>query len=372
MSSTTAAPALPASTTPPPGTPEIGVATLSDLQPLTVDGRATSARARTEQIIELGVMAERLGLDSIGVGEHHSEDFAISSPAVVLAAIAARTRTIRLTSAVSVLSVADPVRLYQDFASLDLISGGRAELTVGRSAYAEPFALFGLDLADYAELFTERLDLLLKIRDSERVTWAGRFRAPLYDAPVVPRAVQEQMPIWIGAGGSPESVQRAGALGLPLTLGYLGGGPHQVRRSIDLYRAAGHAAGHGPERLKVGVALHYLSASSEAEAAAAYPYYRDFLRPKTPGGSGFIVSRAQFEHGRTAQGALMIGTVDHVADKLTTLHRITGFDRVQALVDWGGLPPEIVEASLTRLGDEIAPALRQAALQSAPVPADVG
>lgn len=179
----------------PPAVPEIGIATLSDLRPIIVDGRATSPRQRIEQIVRLGVLADRLGLDSIGVGEHHGDDFAVSSPAVVLAAIAARTTAIRPTSGVSVLSVADPVRLHQDFVSLDLLGGGRAGLTVGRSAYAEPFALSGLDLADYADLFTEKLDLLLTVRDDERVTWAGRFRAPLHDAPVTPRALQDQLPV---------------------------------------------------------------------------------------------------------------------------------------------------------------------------------
>lgn len=338
---------------------EIGISTLTDIQPTTVDGRRVSVVDRMNQIIELGVRAETLGLDVIGVGEHHSADFVVSSPAVVLAAIAARTNTIRLTSAVTVLSVLDPVRVYQDYASLDLVSGGRAEITAGRSAYAEPFALFGLPLSEYGELFEEKLDLLLKLRSEESLTWQGRYRSPLTGEPVTPRAIQPELPVWIGAGGSPDSIIRAARLGLPLILGYLGGSPARLGQSTDLYRRAGKEFGTS-EKLKVGIALHYLGTASDTEAAEAYPYYRDFLRPKTPGGSGFEVSRHSYETGRQPGQALMIGESGAVIDKLVALHRATGFDRVQALLDWGGLPPALVDESLERLGSEIAPAVRHA------------
>jgi alkanesulfonate monooxygenase SsuD/methylene tetrahydromethanopterin reductase-like flavin-dependent oxidoreductase (luciferase family) len=341
---------------------QIGISTLTDIQPVAVDGRHVTGIDRVNQIIELGVRADELGLDVIGVGEHHSADFVVSSPAVILAAIAARTARIRLTSAVTVLSVLDPVRVYQDYASLDLVSGGRAEITAGRSAYAEPFALFGLPLSEYGELFEEKLDLLLKLREAESISWQGRYRPALTGEPVTPRAVQPQLPVWIGAGGSPDSVLRAARLGLPLILGYLGGSPANLAQSTDLYRRAGEQFGTS-EKLQVGIALHYLGTASDTEAEAAYPYYHDFLRPKTPGGSGFSVSRENYDVGRQPGQALMIGESGPVIDKLIALHRATRFDRIQALVDWGGLPPALVNDSLERLGVEIAPAVRDAIAQ---------
>jgi alkanesulfonate monooxygenase SsuD/methylene tetrahydromethanopterin reductase-like flavin-dependent oxidoreductase (luciferase family) len=338
---------------------QIGISTLTDIQPVTVDGRHVTAIDRMNQIVRLGVRADELDLDLVGVGEHHSSDFVVSSPAVVLAAIASRTTRVRLTSAVTVLSVLDPVRVYQDYASLDLVSGGRAEITAGRSAYAEPFALFGLPLSEYGELFEEKLDLLLKIRQTESISWQGRYRPELAGEPVTPRALQPELPVWIGAGGSPESVVRAARLGLPLILGYLGGSPAHLAQSTDLYRRAGEQFGTS-EKLRVGIALHYLGAASEAEAASAYPYYRDFLRPKAPAGSGFVVSRENYDAGRGPGQALMIGETAPVIDKLVALHAATRFDRIQALVDWGGLPPALVEESIERLGTEIAPSLREA------------
>ncbi|TQS41352.1 LLM class flavin-dependent oxidoreductase [Cryptosporangium phraense] len=332
---------------------EIGIASLSDRQPRTVDGRSVSEASRMRQIIELGVRADELGLDVFGVGEHHSRDFVVSSPAPVLAAVAARTSNIRLTSAVTVLSALDPVRVYQDFATLDLISGGRAEMTVGRSAHPEPFALFGIDIERYDEVFTEKLGLLLQLREQGEISWRGEFRPPLSRATVGPRA---DVPMWIGAGGTPASAARAGVLGLPLILGYLGGDPEHLRRLVDLYRAAGDRAGQSG--LQVGVAAHYFGASSEEEAASTYPYYRDFLRPKQPGGGGYTVSPRDFVEGREPGRPLMIGTSEQVTEKLVELHKVVGFDRVQLLVDWGGLPGELVEASLERLGTEIAPAVR--------------
>ncbi|BBH69334.1 luciferase [Actinoplanes sp. OR16] len=325
---------------------EIGIASLSDRQPCTVDGRPTTEAGRTAEIIELGVQADRAGLDLIGVGEHHSRDFAVSSPAPILAAIAARTGRIRLTSAVTVLSVHDPIRVHQDFATLDVISGGRAEITVGRSAYPEPFALFGVDINRYEEIFAAKLESLLRLRSGSPET--------------VPHPVQDPLPLWIGAGGSPASVARAGALGLPLILGYLGGSPDHLRRLTDLYRATGEQAGHG-DRLRVGVAAHYFGAASEHEAAATYPHYHDFLRPKSPGGGGFVVSEQAFTEGRTLDRPLMIGTSEQVTEKLLHLHQAIGYDRLQLLADWGGLPQSQVHDSVHRLAGEIAPALRESA-----------
>lgn len=335
---------------------EIGIATLADLQPRTVDGTHRSPQQRLEEIVAFAVQADEGGLHHVGVGEHHNRHFVVSSPAVVLAAIAARTTSIRLVSSVSVLSALDPVRLYQDFATLDLLSGGRAELTVGRSAYPEPFALFGADVSQYDSLFAEKLDLLLRLRASDTVTWQGRFRPPLQDAHIAPRALQDLLPVWVGVGGTAASAVRAGRLGLPMILGYIGGSAARLRALADVYREAGEDAGHR-DQLQVGVALHFLATADEPAAAGAYRYYQDFMRPKDPGGGGFQVTRQQYDAGRGRHGHLMIGTQDQVADKLVAPHDAVGFDRVQALVDWGGLPKAVVQDSLSRLTTTIAPAL---------------
>ncbi len=341
-------------------TVRIGVSTLSDLQPRTVDGRPISPQARMDQIVEIGVQADRLGLDVFGVGEHHSADFLVSSPVPVLSAVAARTERIRLTSAVTVLSVHDPVRVYQDFATLDLLSHGRAELAVGRSAYPDPFELFGVDIRHYDEAFTERLELLLRLCDGDRTPWSGRHRPPVVPAAVTPRAVRRPLPVWIGAGGSPGSVVRAGRAGLPLILGYIGGTPDHLRQLVDLYHAAGAEAGHA-DRLEVGVAVHYFAGETAAEAASTYRHYHDFLRPKQAGAQGITVSPQAFAEGLGRDRHLMIGTSEQVVEKLTRLRAKVPFDRVQLLAAWGGLPPELVQASLHRLGTQIAPALRAAA-----------
>jgi len=338
---------------------DIGIATLTDVQPHTVDGRTRTVEQRTAQIVRLGVQADQLGLDHLGVGEHHSVDFAVASPAVVLAAIASRTSRLRLTSSVSTLGALDPVRLYQDFATVDLISGGRAEITVGRSAYPDPFALFGEPIQFYDDLFTEKLDLLLQLRSSPRVTWRGRFRPALDDAPIVPRPVQDPLPIWVGVGGTPASAERAGALGLPMILGYIGGTADRLAALATIYRRAADRAGHA-ESARVGVGVHFFAAEDETTAAETYPYYRDFLRPKSPGGGGFDVEPEHFRHGLSPNGHLAIGTPEQVTEKLLALHRIVGFDRLQALPDWGGLPEDAVTESVRHLAETIAPVLRTA------------
>ncbi|WNV85657.1 LLM class flavin-dependent oxidoreductase [Umezawaea sp. Da 62-37] len=338
-------------------TVDIGIASLTDLRPRTVDGRDRTAEERISQITALAELADREGLDHVGIGEHHNPEFVVSSPAVVLAAVAARTTRVRLTSSVSTLSALDPVRLHEDFATLDLISSGRAELTVGRSAYPEPFALFGYDIDDYEALFEEKLDLLLRLRATERVTWRGRFRSPLADAAVVPRPVQPVLPVWLGVGGTPTSAARAGLLGLPMILGYIGGGVDHLARLADVYREAGDRAGYG-DRLRLGVAVHYFGAATTREALETYPHYHDFLRPKRPGGGGFTVGPEQFRAGLEPGRHLMIGTSEHVAGKLVDLVDRLRVDRVQALVDWGGLPERQVEESVTRLAREIAPLVR--------------
>ncbi len=337
---------------------EFGALSLADLQRSLDTGATAAAADRIDEIVGYGTLAERLGLDVFALGEHHTLDFAVSSPAVVLAAIAARTQRIRLTSAVTVLSVLDPVRVYQDFAQLDLVSHGRAEVIAGRSAFVEPFALFGENPADYDALFSEKLDLLLRLARAPRVTWTGRFRSPLTDAPVAPRAYQHALPVWVGVGGTPASAERAGRLGLPMVLGYIGGPLARARQAVDLYRRAGERAGH-PEQLRVGISTHFYAGENAAAAREVFPYYREYLRPKTPGGRGFVVDRAGFDAGTKPGQALMIGSSDELIDKIRDADRVLGgLDRFYGQVDWGGLPRPLVAASITRFATEIAPAVR--------------
>jgi alkanesulfonate monooxygenase SsuD/methylene tetrahydromethanopterin reductase-like flavin-dependent oxidoreductase (luciferase family) len=338
---------------------ELGILSLGDLQRDQRTGRTHRPVERMAEILGYAVLADELGLDVFAVGEHHSPEFFTSSPAVVLAAVAARTRGIRLTSATTLLGVADPVRVYEDFASLDLISRGRAEIIVGRSAFVEPFALFGYDTADYDALFAEKLGLLLQIREHETVTWSGRFRPPLDAAAVVPRAVQDPLPVWVGVGGSPDSAERAGRLGLPMVLGYIGGTLAHLRPLVDAYRAAGDRAGHA-DVLKVAISTHFHAGADPAKARSVYPSYHEYLRPKRPGGRGFMVSQAAFEAGTSRPGAIMIGSAGEVTDKLLDAVRALSLDRVYAQVDWGGLPASLVEESIARYATEIGPALRAA------------
>lgn len=338
---------------------EFGILSLSDL-PISLDtGRPVSAAQRIADTIDYAVLADELGLDLFGLGEHHTLEYAVSSPAVVLAAVAARTRAIRLTSAVTVLSVLDPVRVYQDFAQLDLVSGGRAEIMAGRSAFAEPFALFGHRVAEYSALYAEKLDLLLRLRAEESVTWSGRFRPPLREATITPRAVQAPLPVWAGVGGSPVSAERAGWLGLPMMLGYIGGPLSHARQAVDVYREAGEKAGH-PEKLRVGISTHFYAGADPRSARDVFPYYHEYLRPKTAGGRGFTVSPAAFEAGTGPGQAIMIGSADELIDKILEARALLGIDRFFAQFDWGGLPRRLVEDSLHRYATEIAPAVRAA------------
>lgn len=338
---------------------ELGVISLSDLQVDPATGQPHSYQQRTDEIVGYATLADRSGLDVFALGEHHTLDFAVSSPAVVLAAVATRTSRIRLTSGVTVLPVLDPVRVYQDFATLDLLSHGRAEITAGRSAFTEPFGIFGVDLADYDQVFAEKLDLLLRLRGQERVTWSGRFRPDLVDAPITPRAAQEPLPVWLGVGGSPESAHRAGTLGLPMVLGYIGGPLDHARRAVDIYRHAGEQAGH-PEKLRVGISTHFYAGATPEAARRTFPYYHEYLRPKTPGGRGFTVNQAQFDAGTRRGNAIMIGSAEQLIEKILDAHEVLGLDRFLGQIDWGGLPRAAVEDSISRYAEQIAPAVRAA------------
>ncbi|MCU1524277.1 MAG: putative oxidoreductase [Microbacteriaceae bacterium] len=336
---------------------EFGIASLTEHVRTTADGRTVTAPERVQQLIDLGVRADQLGLDNFALGEHHSPDFAVSSPAVVLAAIGARTEHITLGTAVTVLSALDPVRVFEDFATLDQTSSGRAEVTVGRGAFIEPFTIFGIPVEEYDAVFDEKLALLLRLRNNETLSWRGRFRSPLVDAEIGPRPAQAVLPIWVGVGGSPESAARAGRLGLPMIFGSLGLPMAQVKTLADIYREAGEHAGHG-DRLRLGFGAHFFAGATAAESRAVFPFYRDFLGPKRPGRGGMVVTRAHFDAGFAPQSTRYIGTTTEIIDKLGALHELIRFDRFQALLDWGGLPPNLVDDALSRLATEVAPALR--------------
>jgi probable LLM family oxidoreductase len=304
--------------------------------------------------------ADRVGLDVFGVGEHHRAEFLDSAPSVILAAAAARTKRIRLTSAVTVLSAADPVRVFQQFATLDLISQGRAEMAVGRGSFTESFPLFGLDFNDYDELFAEKLDLLLQLRAEERITWSGKFRPALNNQAVYPRPLQAEIPIWLGVGGTPESFVRAGLLGLPLMVAVIGGETHRFRRAVTLYREAGAQAGHAPEKLKVGLhSLGYVAPSREEAINDYFPGYAEtFTRIGRERGWP-PVSRERFDGQNGPTGALLVGDPDEVGEKiLRHAEALGGIDRLTFQMDNAKLPREKLLRSIELIGERIKPALK--------------
>lgn len=320
-----------------------------------------------QHLLERIETADRVGLDVFGVGEHHRSEFLDSAPSVILAAAAARTQRIRLTSAVTVLSAADPVRVFQQFATLDLVSQGRAEMVVGRGSFTESFPLFGLDFNDYDALFAEKLELLLKLRAEERVTWSGKFRPALRDQAVYPRPLQPEIPIWLGMGGTPESFVRAGLLGLPLMVAVIGGETHRFRRAVDLYRAAGAQAGHAPEKLKVGLhSLGYVAPSREEAVNDYFPgYAKTFTRIGRERGWP-PVSRERFDAQNGPTGALLVGDPDEVGEKiLRHAEALGGVDRVTFQMDNAELPREKLLRSIELIGERIRPALQK---QRAPKP----
>jgi alkanesulfonate monooxygenase SsuD/methylene tetrahydromethanopterin reductase-like flavin-dependent oxidoreductase (luciferase family) len=333
---------------------ELGVFSLSDISPESPD----TAASRVDDIIDYGILAERHGLDVFGIGEHHSAPFAVSSPAVMHAAIARATSRIKLTTTATVLSVLDPVRVYQDFATLDLISHGRAEIIAGRSAFAEPFALFGEDINQLDDLFAEKLDLLLQIRSEDPVTWSGRFRPPLHNAEINPRATGE-LPVWAAVGGTPASAERAGRLGLPMALGLIGGTISHAKRLVDLYRDAGQRAGHPEEQLQVGITSHfYIGETAEQAYEDFYPYFQRYLAPRNNRGRGWNVDKQSMLGIAARGGALMLGGPREVAEKILDLKSELGADRFMGQVDLGGMPQQMVRDSIARFGDVVAPAIR--------------
>jgi probable LLM family oxidoreductase len=339
---------------------ELGVYTFAETTPDPQTGKTVSAAGRLRDLLEQIELADQVGLDVFGVGEHHRPDFAVSAPAVVLAAAAARTSRIRLTSAVTVLSSDDPVRVFQDFATLDLLSGGRAEIMAGRGSFIESFPLFGYDLGDYDELFAEKLELLLKLRDGERVTWTGEYRASLENLGVYPRPIQNPLPVWIAVGGTPQSVIRAARLGLPMALAIIGGEPERFAPFVSLFRDTARKAGHDPAHMPVSINSHaYIAEDSQQAADEFFPSYA-YVMTKIGRERGWPpTTREQFEALRSPRGALLVGSPEQVVDKILAQHRIFGHQRFLAQMSVGTMPHSQVMRSIELFGTKVAPAVRR-------------
>ena len=355
-------PESPAATAPAPSAArpmELGVFTFAETRPAP-DGSQPDAAERVRHLLAEVELADRVGLDAYGIGEHHRPDYVASAPAVLLAAAAARTERIRLTSAVSVLSSADPIRVFQDFATLDLVSGGRAEVIVGRGSFIESFPLFGYRLEDYDVLFEEKLDLLLRVRERTRVEWNGRHRAPLTGQGVYPRPLQDPLPTWIAVGGTPASVVRAGTLGLPLALAIIGGEPARFAPLVGLYREAADRAGHDADALPVSVNAHGLiAATSERAAELAFPPYLETMGRIGRERGWPPPTRARFDAERRPAGALVVGSPQEAVDKILTAHRLFGLSRYSLQLTVGPTPHEAVMDAIRLLGEEVAPVVRR-------------
>jgi probable LLM family oxidoreductase len=339
---------------------EIGIDSFASVSNQDNSSAATRVRSVAE-LLERIEHADQVGLDVFGMGEHHRKEFMDSAPTILLAAAAGRTKKIKLTSAVTVLSAADPVRVFQNFATLDLVSGGRAEMVVGRGSFTEAFPLFGLKLEDYDKLFAEKLGLLLTIRDHEIVNWSGKFRPQLVDQPIYPRPVQDPFPIWIGVGGTPQSFVRAGTLGLPLMVAIIGGETHRFRPLIDLYREAGEKAGHSQDKLKVGLhSLGYVADTSSAAVADYYPGYAEtFTRIGRERGWPPVTKYA-FDAQNGPLGALLVGGPEEVAEKIIRhSEALGGISRFTFQMDNAGLSHEKLMRAIELIGEKVSPAVKK-------------
>jgi probable LLM family oxidoreductase len=337
---------------------ELGIYTFAELTPDPATGRTVSPAERLRDLLEEVELADEVGLDVFGIGEHHRPDFAVSAPAVVLAAAAERTRRIRLTSAVSVLGSDDPVRVFQDFATLDLLSGGRAEIMAGRGSFVESFPLFGYDLRDYDALFAEKLELLLAVRDAERVTWAGGHRPRIDDRGVYPRPLQDPLPVWVAVGGTPESAVRAGLLGLPLALGIIGGLPERFVPFAELHREAARRAGHEAPPLSIN-SHGFVADTSQAAVETSYaPFAATMDRIGRERGWPPL-QREQFEASRTLRGANFVGDPQELVEKILFQHELFGHQRFLIQLTVGTIPHDRVLRAIELFGTEVAPAVRQ-------------
>ena len=332
---------------------EIGIYSFVELTPDPATGQMLSPTERMSNLMETIELADQVGLDVFGLGEHHRPDFISSSPVTILAAAAAKTKNIRLSTAVTVLSSDDPVRVFQDFATLDLLSKGRAEIMAGRGSFIESFPLFGYDLNDYNELFTEKLDLLLKLRESEIVTWAGKHRPALFEQGVYPRPHQEKMPVWIAVGGTPESVVRAGTLGLPMALAIIGGMPERFAPLTDLYRASAQEAGHNLSDIQLSINSHGFIGDD------SFPSFQMMMNKigKERGWTG--ITRQQFEGSRSLRGSDFVGTPDEVIEKILFQHKIFDHQRFLIQLGIGTIPHAKMMRAIELLGTKVAPVVRK-------------
>ena len=339
---------------------ELGLYSFAEATPDPTSGQTVSPAERLRDLLEEIVLADQVGLDVFGVGEHHRPDYVVSAPAVVLAAAAARTSRIRLTSAVTVLSSDDPVRVFQDFATLDLLSGGRAEIMAGRGSFIESFPLFGQELDEYDELFREKLDLLLKVREDVRVTWSGRHRPALDDLGVYPRPVQDPLPVWIAVGGTPQSVVRAASLGLPLALAIIGGAPERFVPLIELYREAAARAGHNPDTLPVSINSHgFIADSSQQAAEDAYPPYAEVMTRIGRERGWPPATRQRFDGERSRRGALLVGNAQEVTEKILYEYELFRNQRFLIQLSVGTMPHRKIMRAIELFGTEVAPIVRR-------------
>lgn len=340
---------------------EFGIYTLGDIVTDCHTGQRISPRQRLHEVIAAAKLADEAGLDVFGVGEHHRLDFVISSVPVVLAAIAQTTQRIKLTSATTVLSTVDPVRVFEDFATLDLLSDGRAEIIAGRGAFLESFPLFGYELEDYKQLFSENLDLLLTLNQHEVMNWEGKFRSPLHNAEIAPRPLQPKLPLWVGIGGSAESAAKAGTLGISMAIAILNGSPEPFRQLAETYRSAGVAAGHRPEDLKIAITSHgYIAKTPEQALDEYYPYYYSYRNAISPQpGQEYRVSRSDFGGFTSPDNTLAVGSPQQIIEKILYQHELFGHHRFMTQLDIGGLPYTKVAAAIELLATEVAPVVRR-------------
>jgi probable LLM family oxidoreductase len=339
---------------------EFGISSFGEVAPTHVAGGDHTAVKRMQELLALARLADEIGLDVLALGEHHRPDFIISASEVILAAVAATTKRIRLSSAVTVLSSADPVRTFQNFATVDLISSGRAEILIGRGSFIESFPLFGYDLKDYDALFVEKLQLLLQLNDSEKVNWQGKHRASITNLGVYPRPVQAKLPIWIGVGGTPASVARAGQLGLPLTIAILGGAPAQYVAFTDLYRKSAQQAGHALDQLQLAINCHFHVADTAKQAAAEFfPPYSQLMNRIGRERGWQPMSRAQFDYLCGPEGPLFVGNVSDIIGKLLYQKQLFDNTRFLAQLVLEGISHQSVLRSIELFGTEIAPAVRE-------------
>ena len=340
---------------------EIGIVTLGDHVSDVQTGQKISPQQRLKEIIAAAKLADEAGLDVFGLGEHHSSDFVVSAVPVVLAAIAQTTQRIRLTSAVTILSTLDPVHVFEDFATLDLLSEGRAEIIAGRGAFIESFPLFGYNLKDYDELFPEKLDLLMKLNQSPRITWRGKFRSPLDNAEVEPRPFQAELPIWVGVGGTPESAVRAAQLGLPMVVGIIGGASARFKPLMDLYRSVYREANHDPADLKLGVTSYlHIAKTSQQAIDAFYPYHTHYFdQLGRSRGRIMQLTRRDYEWSASLEGAYFVGSPQQIIDKLMYQYELFGHQRFMGQVDIGGVPFKMIAQTIEMLATEVAPVVRR-------------